>query len=131
MSKITPQDYINARHDLARAGYLAIKAKAKNTSVADIAKQYEVPTDVVDLVKLSGNVGEFETIVRLESERQVHEAQQDAEVARQSNLYNPDPQPTNRPSTTANVIAGIIALGILFFIGWGIVAIIRWVGGLL
>lgn len=128
MSKITPQDYINAKGDLARAGYLAIKAKAKNTSVADIAKQYEVSTDVVDLVKLSGNVSEFETIIRLETERQMHEAEKEAEQNR--SFYNPDPTPAPRTSTTATVIAGIILLAILFAIGWVLVALARWVGGL-
>lgn len=130
MSKITPQDYINAKHDLARAGYLAIKAKAKNTSVADIAKQYEVSTDVVDLVKLSGNVGEFETIVRLETERQMHEATADAEQARQQSLYNPDPTPVRRVSPVANVIAVLIVLAVIVAIGWGIVQIANFIGGL-
>lgn len=128
MSKITPQDYINAKPELARAGYLAIKAKAKNTSVADIAKLYGVSTDVIDLIKLSGNVEEFETIVRLESERQLHEAEKEAEQSR--SLYNPDPVPANKVSPVATVIAGIIILAVLFAIGWGLVQIVIFVRGL-
>lgn len=128
MSKITPQDYINAKPELARAGYLAIKAKAKNTSVADIAKLYGVSTDVIDLIKLSGNVEEFETIVRLESERQLHEAEKEAEQSR--SFYNPDPVPVRRVSPVANVIAIIIVIGVIVGIGWGVVQIANFIGGL-
>jgi hypothetical protein len=128
VSKITPQDYINAKPELARAGYLAIKAKAKNTSVADIAKLYGVSADVIDLIKLSGNVEEFETIVRLESERQLHEAEKEAEQSR--SLYNPDPVPVRRVSPVANVIAIIIVIGVIVGIGWGVVQIANFIGGL-
>ena len=95
MSKITPQEYVDAQSQLSIAGFLGIKDRLKaKDKIEKIAREWLIDERVVEIVKTTSSLNEFETIVRLEIERADAQAKVDAqeqeEAERQVNLYNAD-----------------------------------------
>lgn len=129
MSKITPQDYIDAEPALGRAGFMAIRnmleEKVEDDKVAktivDVATTYGIDERVVELVKTTTSFSEFQTIVRLENERRELEQKLDSTKKQEEKV---------KPKRWHYIVAGVILLTIVVGIGWGLVALIRWLVGL-
>jgi len=110
MSKITPQEYIDARADLAIAGFIAIKDRLRNKDkIEDIAKDYLLDQRIVEIVKTTANPDQFNTIAQLETERAEAQGKIDAqeleEATRQLHLYKPTPpSPIQRWHYVASIL---------------------------
>lgn len=120
--KITPKDYVEARTPLARAGFLAIRELLDaDKSVTEVATTFGIPEPVVELVKTTNSYHQYETISSLELERDTLE--KEVEQAKVEELKV-------KPKPWHYVVAGIILIGLLWLIVWGVIQLINWVGGL-
>lgn len=122
MSKITPQNYVQASTRLSRAGFNAIKAlETEGKSIEDIAQALDIHELDVSVVMTTTSFTEFETIVQLEIERADAEERADAVDA-----FVP-----KKPKTWHYVVA-IAILGLsLYGVVWLVIQLIHWLGGLL
>ena len=125
--KITARDYVEARDDLSRAGFMSIKKLLSDDedgvqSPTNIAILYGIDVKNVELVKTTSAYSEYTTIVSLEIEKE--ELQEKLELDRAS---NEKPAPT----TWHYIGAFIILVGLLIALGWGIFWLVKLIGGLL
>lgn len=126
--KITPKDYVGAKDDLAKAGFKAIctllegeSSNDTDKSVAEVATVYGVSERTVELVKTTSSYAEYETIVKLETEKE--ELQQKLHKTEQAKA-------TAKPEKWHYWVGGIVLLLIIAAIIWVVWALISWIGGL-
>lgn len=127
--KITPKDYVDLKDDLAKAGFKAICTLLEGDpkvdgvkTVAEVASVYGVSERVVELVKTTSSYAEYETIVKLESEK---------EDLQQKLLSSEIDKSKAKPEKWHYYVAGLILVAIVAVVGWGVWALISWIGGLL
>lgn len=120
--KITPKDYVEARVSLARAGFLAIREllDAEKT-ISEVATAYGIDEAVVELVKTTSSYSEYETIARLETEREGLEQELKDVKTEEARV---------KPKRWHYYVAGLILIGIFTLGVWGIILLINWIGGL-
>lgn len=131
MSKITPQDYIDARDDLVRVGFNEIKNKIKLDGVKETADLYDLPESTLELVKTTGSASEYATVVRLEIERAEAQAkldaQEQADEERLANLYKPTPR--SQPRRWHYVASLVILAGLGYLVYLFVDTIVGWIIG--
>lgn len=72
--KITPKDYVDSQSSLLRVGFVAMRALLdEDKTFEEISTSFGVPESVVAIVKTTTSFAEYETIVRLETERETLE----------------------------------------------------------
>lgn len=125
MSKLTPKDYVEAKDDLAKAGFMAIRhlldAKEKPATVAEVSTLYGIPEGVVEIVKTTSDYRQYDTISRLETER--------AELAVELDEVK-KAEPKLKPKRWHFVIASIILIVLFALVVWGLWTLGAWVVGL-
>lgn len=127
MTKLTPRDYIDATPFLARAGFIAIRellngekvtTEVNNTTektISEVALTYGIDESVVELVKTTSSYSEYETISRLETERE--DLTQKLEAVKEKEI-------SVKPKSWHYAVAGVILLGLLWV---AIIAIIQFI----
>lgn len=116
MTKITAQDYIDAKEPLSRVGFLVLKENLKHLDADTLAKKYEIPVETIQLVATTGDHSAFETIVRLETERAEAVALSEAvdkarERDEEANFYKPTPPKQVQGWHYVVAIALLVAIG--------------------
>lgn len=126
--KITPRDYVELKDDLAKAGFKAIctllegdAATTEDKTIAEVATVYGVSERTVELVKTTSSYTEYETIVKLETEKEELKQELKETKVKEAKV---------KPEKWHYWVAGSILLLILVGIVWGIWALVSWVGGL-
>jgi hypothetical protein len=120
--KITPKDYVEAERSLGRAGFLAIRELLDaEKSISEVATTYGIEEAVVELVKTTSSYGEYNTIVRLETEREGLEQELNDVKTEEARV---------KPKRWHYYVAGLILLGLASLAVWGIILLINWLGGL-
>lgn len=120
--KITPKDYVDARRHLAKAGFMAVRELLDaDKSISEVATTYGIDDAIVELVKTTSSYSEYETIVRLEIEREV--LQKKVDQAHDEELRV-------KPKRWHYIVAGLILLGLVTLGVWGLIQLIGWIGSL-
>lgn len=118
MAKITPKNYIDAKDDLAKVGFMSLKEMIKKgKKISEISTAYGIPKRSVELVKTTSSFSEYQTVRRLEKERESLENQL-AEKEKQASEVKP------KPKTWQYVVASAILVGFAVLLGWGVMALI-------
>lgn len=132
MSKITPQDYIDAEKPLSRVGFLVLKENLKqldeDLTIEKLAEKYGISVEVIQLVATTGDYSALETIVRLETERAeavaLSDAVDKAREEQEQNFYKPTPPKQVQGWHYAVAIFLLVAIGYTAYrfidvlIGW-------------
>ena len=123
MGKLTPKDYVDAGTSLERAGFIAIRSLLADggKTITETATTYGIPEAVVELVKTTNSYSEYQTIVRLETERESLSVELDEVKAKEARV---------KPKRWHYVVASVILLGMGSLIVWGIVVLFHWLTGL-
>lgn len=123
MSKLTPKDYVEAAASLERAGFVAINSLLADggKTISEVATTYGIDERTVELVKTTSSFAEYQTITRLETERESLAVELD-EVKTQEQKV--------KPKTWHYVVAALVLLALAAAVVWGIVELIHWIGGL-
>lgn len=126
MSKITPQDYIDASHHLERAGFLAIKTLLADDAdgvkpMPDIATLYGIDIKSIEIVKTTGSYSEYSTIKRLETEREALEVELEDVKTKEAKV---------KPKKWHYVVASVILVALGGLVVWGVLLLTRWLTGL-
>lgn len=131
-TKITPQDYIDALPALGRAGFMAVcnmLAEDNPKTISEVATLYGIDERIVELVKTTTSYAEFETIVRLEKERQALDEDKKALETKLETVEKSKSQPVQY-SKKVLTIAGLVFLAVIVGVIWGFVQLVIWIVGL-
>jgi Flp pilus assembly protein TadB len=121
MGKITPQDYVDAKVDLGRAGFLAIRTLLdESKEIPEVATTFGIAERTVEIVKTTTSYDEYRTIIDLELERSSLSTQLEKVVEKEQKL---------KPKTWHYVVAGCILLALVVGAIWLIVLGIQWLVG--
>lgn len=124
MVKITAKDYIDAKDDLAKIGFMSVKEMTKQKkTITEISNGYGVAERSVELVKTINSYEEYQTVRRLEKEREELEAK----IAERDKLIDAKKE---SPKSWHYAVAIIILVMLAVFIGWAIINLFGWIGGL-
>lgn len=117
--KITPKDYIEASGGLARAGFQSITALLiEGKTITEIASAYGIPELVVEIVKTTRSYEHYQTVARLETEREALQQELDVVKVAEARV---------KPRPWHYVVAGVILIALAALIIWGIVLLVGWV----
>jgi hypothetical protein len=120
--KITPKDYVQAKDDLAKAGFKAVRELLDaDKTITEVASTFGLEDAVVELVKTTSSYAEYATIVRLETEREGLEQELKDVKTEEAKV---------KPKRWHYIVAGLILLGLATLAVWGIILLINWLGGL-
>ena len=120
--KITPKDYVQAKDELAKAGFKAVRELLDaDKTITEVASTFGLEDAVVELVKTTSSYGEYATIVRLETEREGLEQELNEVKTEEARV---------KPKRWHYYVAGLILIGLATLAVWGIILLINWLGGL-
>ncbi len=116
--KITPKDYAQARGGLSKAGFASIGALlAEDKTITEVAVLYDIPELIVEIVKTTRSFEHYETVARLETERDA--LQQELDVVKEVEAkVKPKPWHYVTASIILIILAALIVWGIILLVGW-------------
>lgn len=122
VTKITPRDYVDAYVGLSRAGFQAICTLLdEGKTITEVATAFGITELVVEIVKTTKSYEHYETVARLETEREGLQSELETAIKEDAKL---------KPKPWHYAVAAVILAALGSLLVWGIVMLVGWIRGL-